>query len=175
MRLSFLRAWASTVSISSNRSDPRASSLERSLCPPSVSGDVPGQQFSRFDEAGKILAEYPKWLCGRRNGLKFYYFRQDDVDNTFSVNLPFPPIFPVAYIKLLTFEQPTVNITESSAQVSFPLTSKGLLSCNTGAEEYDGRIEMKCWNDNGRITNLETRLVDYLPSIMGRPSSFLHR
>ena len=51
------------------------------------------------------MAEYPKWLCGRRNGLKFYYFRQDDIDNTFSVNLPFPPIFPVAYIKLLTFEQ----------------------------------------------------------------------
>ena len=74
-----------------------------------------------------------------------------------------------------SFSQPIVKVTESSAQVSFPLTSKGLLSCNTGAEEYDGRIEMKCWNDNGRITNLETRLVDYLPSIMGRPSSFLHR
>ena len=143
MRLSFLRAWAASVSISSNLRDPRASSLERSQAPPTVAGDLPGEPFGRFDEAGKIMADYPKWLCSRRLGIKLFAFRQDDIDNTISVNVPFPPIFPVAYIKLLTFEQPVVNISDGSATVSFPLTSRGVLSCNTVAEEYNGRIDMK--------------------------------
>ncbi|GMH59005.1 hypothetical protein TrST_g10261 [Triparma strigata] len=182
MRLNFLRAWSTSVAIS-NKVDPTCSSLERSLAPPTVTGPD-GSPFSRWSEASSLISSYPSWLCSSRlSPMTLDSTLDENDDYQISLNLPFPPLFPVTYIPLLTFKAPTTTVTPNSTTTTFPLTYKGLLSYKYPKNESPVEaptLTITCSNSDTQTSTastslLTTSLESYSPSLMGKPGNFLYR
>ncbi|GMI06207.1 hypothetical protein TrLO_g3526 [Triparma laevis f. longispina] len=183
MRLSFLRAWSASVAIN-NLHDPTCSSIERSLSPPTVTGPD-GTPFSRWSEASSLISSYPSWLCeSRLSPMTLDSTLDENDDYQISLNLPFPPLFPVTNINLLTFKCPTTTLTTDSTSTTFQLTDKGLLSYKYPSKYTDPRetptLTITCSNSDMQTSHsstslLTTSLSNYSPSLVGKPGNFFYR